>query len=381
LFGLQFLRVVIPVQLGSSSFGFILLAYAVLLFKMFYHKEKLHGEYLALACLLILDIVCGVVGNTLHIGDTINWVASCFYLIYILKNKVEKIDFERLFLYFLLAQWAICLINVFAELRIFGRSLVPEMYGVWVDGYELFCFGKAYAEVAGGNEIAFNNALAIALCVMMLPHVKRTGTRVFYIVSMLFLGYCGFMLIARGFYVELLAFLLVYVLSTIKNPRRLVAYFSVFCLLGVVFYFLAYDVILVTLERVLLRFEGGNTVREGLLSQAGELLATDPWVFLGGAGSYYPDRFGFTAHNHYVDAVLSLGILGGLVYVLVIGRVMYQSWREHAKGSLRAMLPLLMLLAYKLISGSVRDVGFYYYLAMVVLFAAYWIRRQENHAA
>lgn len=381
LFGMQFLRAVLPVQLGSSAFGFILFAYAVLLFKMCYRQEKLYGEYLVLACLLVLDVVCSTVGGTLHIGDTFNWVFSCFYLIYILKNKAREIDFEKLFLFFLLAQWAVCLVNIFAELRIFGRSLVPDMYGVWVDGYELFSFGKAYSAVAGGNEIAFNNALAIALAVMMFPYVKKVGVRVFYVISILFLGYCGFLLIARGFYVELIAFLAIYALSSIKNPRQLITYFCVFCLIGVAFYFFAYDIILVTLERVLVRFEGGNSARESLLSQAFELLGGDPAVFLCGAGSYYPDRFGFTAHNHYVDAVLSLGLFGGLLYFAVIAKTMYQSFCAHAKISIRAVLPLLMLLSYKLISGSVRDVGFYYYLGMVVLFAIYLTRRQEHEIA
>ena len=381
LFGMQFLRVVIPLQLGASAFGFILFAYVVLLFKLFYRGEKLDGEYLALAALLLLDLVCGAVSGALHIGDSINWVASLVYMVYILKNKAKSIDFEKLFLFFLLAQWAICLINILAELRIFGRTLVPDMYGVWVDGYELFSFGKAYTAVAGGNEIAFNNALAIALCVMMFPHVKRVGVRVFYVISILFLGYCGFMLIASGFYVDLLAFLVVYIFSSIKNPRQLVTYVCIFCLIGVVFYFLAYDIILVTLERVLVRFEGGNAARENLLSQAGALLASDPWVFLGGAGTYYPERFGFTAHNHYVDVFLSLGLFGGLVYFFVIGKTMYQTFRAHAGLSVRSVLPLLMLLAYKLISGSARDVGFYYYLAMVVLFAIYQTGRQEHEAA
>lgn len=381
LFGMQFMRAVIVVPMGDSRFGFVLLAYAILAFKMFLAKEKIYGEYGLLLLLLALDIAAGAFGSALHLGDSINWIASFFCMLYMLKNVADKIDFEKLFTFFLLAQWAICLVNILAELQIFGRSLVPDMYGIWVEGYELFSFGKAYLSIAGGNEIALNNAMAIALCVMLFPYVKKTATRVFYVLSILFLGYCGFMLIARGFYVELLLFLAVYLLSGIKEPQKLITALCVIGLIGVVFYFVASDVVSVVLERVLVRFEGGNTTREDLLAQAGALLLADPRTFLLGAGTYYPERFGFTVHNHYIDAFLSLGLFGGLLYFALLVWASFEVLHTHVKLSLRALLPLIMLVVYKTISGSVRDVGFYYYVAMVLLFAVYWTRRQESEAA
>lgn len=381
LLGMQFMRAVIVVPVGDSRFGFVLLAYAILAFKMFLAKEKLYGEYGLLLLLLAVDVAAGALGGALHIGDSINWVASFLCMLYILKSVADKIDFEKLFTFFLLAQWAICLVNILAEWQIFGRSLVPDMYGVWVDGYELFSFGKAYLSIAGGNEIALNNAMAIALCVMLFPYVKKTATRVFYVLSVLFLGYCGFMLIARGFYVELLLFFALYLLSGIKEPQKLITALCVIGLVGVVFYFVASDLVWVVLERVLVRFEGGNTTREDLLAQAGALLLEDPRTFLLGAGTYYPERFGFTVHNHYIDAFLALGLFGGLLYLGLLGRAVFEVLRTHAKLSLRALLPLIMLVTYKTISGSVRDVGFYYYVAMTLLFAVYWTRRQESEAA
>lgn len=381
LFGMQFMRAVIPVQLGSSSFGFILFAYAILLLKMCYYREKLHGEYLAVSILFVADLVGGALADTLHIGDTINWALSLIYLILVLKGRLKSIDFERLFIFFLLAEWAVCLVNVFAELSLFGQTLVPDMYGVWMDGFDLYAFGKSYMSIAGGNEIAFNNALGIALCVMMWPYAKKTRTKVFYFFSILFFGYTGFMLIARGFYVELLLFLVLYILCSIKDPQRFAVTFCVLVIGGIVFYFVAYDAVLVTLERVLLRFEAGNVTREDLLAQSFGLLSSDIGVFLRGGGTYYPEKFGFTAHNHYVDAILSLGLFSGALYLVLLVKTMYSTLRHHRVRSLKACLPLIMLVSYRFISGSVRDVGFYFYLSMVVIFAVYMTGREEHGRA
>ena len=381
LFGMQFMRAVIPVQLGSSAFGFILFAYAILLLKMFYYREKLYGEYLAVGILFMADLVGCAYTNVLHIGDTVNWVLSLIYMILVLKGSLKSIDFERLVMFFLLAEWAVCLVNVFAELSLFGQTLVPEMYGVWVDGFDLYAFGKSYLAIAGGNEIAFSNALGIALCIMMWRYAKKTRTKVFYFFSILFFAYTGIMLIARAFYVELLLFLVLYILCSIKDLHRFAVTLWILGLCGIVFYFVADDAVLVTLERVLLRFEAGNVTRENLLAQSFQLLSSDVGIFLHGGGTYYPEKFGFTAHNHYVDAFLSLGLLSEVLYLAVIIKTMYGALRRNRVRSLKACLPLIMLVTYKFISGSVRDVGFYFYLSMVVVFAVYMTGREEHGRA
>lgn len=379
IFGLQFIRVVIPLSLGSSVFGLMLPLYAVLVLKFLKTQRKANVEHLLLLVILILDIIVSAFNGVFKIGDNINWVFSLMYIVYILKYYASKIDFERLFLFFLLAQWAICLINVIAEVQIFGQSLVPNIYGTWTSELGAFAFGKAYSSVAGGNGIGFNNSLAVALCIIMLPKAKKPIMKAFYIVSIAFLGYCGVLAISRGFYVELLVFVALLLMASAKKPSHLITYIFLICgIIGIVYSF-AYDNILVTLERVFERFESGNADREGLIANALQLIANNMFVLFFGAGSYYPDVYNFTAHNIYLDSIVSLGIFNGVIYWWIIVNTIFKNIKRHGRFTLLGSIPLIMLFTYKYISGSTRDVGFYYYIALCVLFAIYISKGEGNY--
>lgn len=371
VFGLQFVRVIIPLSLGSSVFGLMLPLYAVLVLKYIVMRKSVSAEQLVLLTILMLDIVVSGFNGVFKIGDNICWVFSLIYVIFALKNYASEINFERLFFFFLLAQWTICLVNVFAEFRTFGRSLVPGMYGRWTDELGAFAFGKAYRSIAGGNGIGWNNSLAVALCIIMLPRAKNVFLKIFYIVSIVFLGYCGVLAISRGFYVELLLFVALVILASAKKPAQFITYAVLMCLIAGVLYAVAYDGILVAIERVFIRFKGGNEDRERLIADALGLLKSNMYVLFFGAGSYYPDIYDFTAHNIYLDSLVSLGVIFGAVYWGIIISLIFRTVRRHGKFTFFGIIPFIMLFTYKYISGSTRDVGFYYYIAMCILFAIY----------
>lgn len=382
IFGLQFLRAVIRINIGPSSFGFILFVYICLLlklmYKLYFRPRMVPVEYMIPIVFLILDVTVSVVAGVYKIGDNINWVCSLIYMINILNEKADKIDFEKLVVYFCLAEWAICLINIIAEYRIFGRSLVPSMYGTWTKELGAFAFGKAYPSVAGGNGIAFNNILAIALCILMFPRAKKFTTRFFYIATIILLGYCGIMVISRAFYVEIIIFLVLYALSLCRKPKRFIAFAVVLCLFAIVFYLFLYDDLFLAFDRVLRRFESGNAVREELIDKARTLLSKDVLVLLFGAGSYYPDIYKFTAHNIYWDSFVSLGIFGGIAYWAIIIKTVVMCIKKHAKLSIQAFIPLIMLFTYRIISGSTRDVEFYFFIAFATLYAVYYTRKENK---
>lgn len=371
IFGLQFIRVIIPLHLGSSIFGLILPLYIVLIIKHITLHRAIYKEHLLLLFLLFLDIMISAINGIFKVGDNVNWVFSLMYVVYILKLYADKIDFEKLFLFFLMAQWTICIVNILAELQIFGRSLVPNMYGVWTTQLNAFAFGKAYSSISGGNGISFNNALAVCMCILMLPKAKNMILRMFYVLSIAFLGYCGILVIGRGFYVEIILFVCLLLASNIKKPTQMILYFSLILLIAGLIYYFAKDYILISIERVFERFDQGYGDRADLVSEGQRLLQSNISVLLFGAGSYYPDTYGFTAHNLYLDSIVSLGIIGGFIYWSLIASTIYKTIKRNAKFTIMGCIPLIMLFVFKYISGSTRDVGFYYYIAFGVLFAIY----------
>lgn len=377
IFGLQFLRVVIPVEIGSSSFGFILFVYICLFLKIILEHKKIPSKCLFAVVLLLMDIVMSAVTGIFKIGDNINWVCSLVYMVYILKEKTDVIDFEKLLIFFCLAEWAVCLINIIAEYKIFGQSLVPEMYGVYTKELGAFAFGKAYSSIAGGNGISFNNAFAMAFCILQFPKAKRISTKIFYVITFIFFAYCGVMVISRAFYVEIIIFCFFYLLSLCKKPIHFVGFIVLLGIFILVFYHFMYDSLIINFERVLVRFERGNSNREALIEQAKILLESNLLVLLLGAGSYYPETYNFTAHNIFWDSIVSLGVFGFVLYWGVIFSSIYNCLKKKAKLGIKAITPLAMLFIYKIVSGSTRDVGFYYFIAMAVIYAVY-LNNQED---
>ena len=377
MFGLQFLRIVIPFSVGFGSYGFILFVYFCLFLRLI-KKRYAYIEYIPVFFILLLDIITSAADGIFKIGDSINWVGSLIYIIYILKVCKDKIDYEKLLIYFCLAEWTICIINILAEYRIFGQSLIPSMYGGFTSQLGAFAFGKAYASVAGGNGISFNNVLAIALCVIQFSKTTKFPRKVFFMITSAFFLYTGMMVISRGFYIELAIFVVLYIFSLAKNPKKFLTICAIFVVLGLMFYNYIYEDLLGIFMNVTQRFEAGNADRGELINNAQRLLSSNWKVLVFGGGSYYPETYGFTCHNLFWDSFVSLGIIGTIVYWGSIIRIIFYSLRGYVCFKITAFIPMIMLIAFKTISGSIRDVGFYYYIALVVIFAVDYCKCEKE---
>ncbi|OPZ85769.1 MAG: hypothetical protein BWY74_03821 [Firmicutes bacterium ADurb.Bin419] len=263
--------------------------------------------------------------------------------------------------------------NIFAEFALYGQSMAPSLYGSYING-AYFSFGKAYPSIAGGNGIALDTVIGIALCIILLME-KKTSHKVFYLVSIAFFAYCGMLCVARAFYIEIIVLVILIILSQFRRPLRL---FGLLFIIGAIAFILINgfsDYFKPLIQAVEIRFNQGNESRVYLINAAQRVLETEPLVLLFGAGTYYPDIFGFTAHNIFYDILVSLGVLGTLIYsIAFIKCIVKVIWRS-GKFNLLFSAPLLMFLTYKLISGSTRDVPFYYMMALILIF----YRRMNTH--
>lgn len=376
LFGLQFIRAVIPFEIGSAKYGFVLLVYMVLVIRTFIVKKRMPIYIVPALILFFIDIISSILNGSLYLGDTINWVGSLVILVYYLYKHYDEIDSETLFFYFCLAEWTICLVNIFAEVRVFGETLIPNMYGVWTTQLGAFAFGKAYASIAGGNGIAFNNALAIALCFFYILENPSRKNKLFYVLSIVFFTYTGILVISRGFYIELLIFIVLYALSKVSDPKKMLVTVIVGVLLFSVIYIYLHDKRILSFERVLVRFEVGNADRDFLIKTALGTITSSIWNALFGAGTFYPSVYDFTAHNIYLDSFVSLGIIGGSIYWGIILGLLKRFMINKVKFNIRQYIPLLMLFSFKYISGSTRDVGFYYLVLLCIVFSKTKVKGQ-----
>lgn len=368
LFGLQFVRVLIPFEIGSAKYGFILLVYLVLIIQTFIEKKKTPIDLLPALLVFFIDVISSAINNALKIGDIINWIGSLIILIYVVNQYYDKLDYDSFLFFFCLAEWTICIVNIISEIKIFGCTLIPGMYGVYTEELGPFAFGKAYASVAGGNGIAFNNVLAIGLCIFHISGKQKHNNAWFYIISIVFFLYTGFLVVARAFYIELVLLIVLFIVSNATNLKKFIVTIIILVLVFSLLYFYFFDLLFPSFERVLVRFESGNDDRKQLLQESLVTITSSVTNIFFGAGTYYPIVYGFTAHNIYFDSFVSLGIVGGSLFWGIIIKTIYKSVIIKYRFLLVNYIPLIMLFTYKYISGSTRDVGFYYYIILCLLF-------------
>ena len=75
-----------------------------------------------------------------------------------------------------------------------------------------------------------------------------------------------------------------------------------------------------------------------------------------------------TAHNLVVDSLISLGILGSILYLLTLLMCFIKACKMKLVGGVVAFAPITMLVIYKMISGCVKDIPFYFVLGICLLF-------------
>lgn len=369
LFVTQFLRSVIRINIGSASYSFLLFAYPIvfLRFHIISNDKSFYKVSLAAIFLLFYDIIISTLYDVANIGDIILWALSLVLILQVLYSDYA-IDINKLIISLGIAIWCICIINILAEIRIFGSSLNPSLYGAYLasDG-SYYSFGKGYPAIAGGNEIAQYIPLFIGTSILNWKNFNKFS-KGFLFTSDIFFAYIGMICIARAFYIEMAIFFIAWFIIKAKRPISFLFFLVILIIIGYICIYTFSDYLNPLIMQVQRRFAQGNGGRDSLWIRSFEVLA-DWKVGLFGAGSYYPLVFtDLTAHNIFLDTFLSFGFIIGTFYLFTLLRTIVDECVKYKLNRFKYWIPFIMLFVYKNISGSVRDVPFYYIIAFIILF-------------
>lgn len=366
LFCTQFLRAVIRFRVGSSTFSFLILAFPIFFIKYF-RKKNYHVSKAILIPILLLfwDIIVSINSSTFQFGDQILWGFS-FILMSCILTDGNRIMLSKLIIVFGLAIWGICLVNIFAEIVKYGQTLVPSMYGTWNSFGEYYSFGKGYGEIAGGNEIAQYIPLFIGMSLLTFNYQPKS-VKIFYAISIVFFLYCGVMCIARAFYIEMIIVALFYLLYLLKSPKRLLQVLALITIIILFFYQQFINEFNSVFNAVSVRFAAGYGGRARLIEETKEVWKSNYISYLFGIGTEYNMIYD-TAHNIFYDSAISLGLLGLILYFTSICLIIFKGITKKARGCLYIYMPLIMLVVYKMISGCVKDVPFYFVISICIIF-------------
>lgn len=365
LFGLQFLDSVIIFTMGGSRLGFMIIAYLFLFYKyVLINRENKIRLSIILPVMLVLSI------ETFHLlmgypkGDTfastILWMMNLLYFSIIMQDKNFSVNYWENLLYFFISLSAICLINIISEISLYGE------FGA------LLRFGSAFLKVGGPNGIAFQTSFIIALSYIYLIRGSVFYRKIITLVFMIIFLFFGALTISRGFYIEIALLLLLIIFSSAQGRAKSIL--NVFFLvIAIIFsFYIIKDLFPNIFELLFSRFDQGNGDRNQLLDFGINLFFSNIWIFILGAGIFYPTKYSvglmeqYTAHNLFLDSLLSLGIIGSFFLYFTILKSWLINKTSGSKFKLINYIPLIMLLAYNLISGSTRDMFLYFYLILCI---------------
>jgi len=382
LLGLQFVSRAITFDIGSTRMSFLLFAYAVIIIKYYITKnDGISKEFMVLVILFILEFINTLSLDSIPFFDIVVWLLSLWYMFEFLKGDIN-LDLHDVILYFCLGVWTICLIQILEEYFALGRTLDPNMYGKWLSygesarlvsfaGRQIeLRFGMAYREIAATNGLAFDVSLGICLCLFGLT-AKHKKYRFFYAFTLISFFYFGFLTVSRGFYVEMLILFVLFAATATKRTDELFGYIVVGLVAVTLFFVFAIDNVDMLFDIVSDRFEAGDENRGLLIQNAIKVFFGNDRTLFFGSGSQYPYLWNFTAHNHIFDSLVALGSCGCLLYYTIIIKSHKKMKRYGQPFKLFNYIPLIMVISYRMISGRVSDIDFYYFLMVCFLLTQY----------
>ncbi len=381
--GLSPLYRLASVNIGSSSMTFLMFVLLVIALKRYFIEKK--PMTLSVFCLLflfVLDVVNTRNFNHKQYATSIMWLLSLMYFMFIMTDDV-KFNLHNVILFFCLGVWAECLIGIIEEYSVLGRTLDPTMYGQYLSLPQaaafqfgsrtstMHRFGFATTYFASANTLAFDTVFGVCLCILGLTAKKKKFFS-FYVITIVSFTYFGFITLSRGFYVELLILFVLFLFSQSKSFNQFFGTLVFSLVIVAIFAIFFMDDLSLVFEKTGERFAHGNDTREALINASFKVLFSNDGILFFGLSSMYPyEYWGFTAHNMILDTFLSFGVGGCLIYYSCIASAFRTSPMKKFKKHLYNYTPLIILLSYRMISGSVRDVSFYFVLAVAALLMRY----------
>ena len=381
--GLSPLYRLASVNIGPSSMTFLMFVLLVIALKRYFiEKKPMTLSVFCLIFLFVLDVVNTRNFSHKQYATSIMWILSLMYFMFIMTDDV-KFNLHNVILFFCLGVWAECLIGIIEEYSVLGRTLDPTMYGRYLSLPQaaafqfgsktstMHRFGFATNLFASANTLAFDTIFGVCLCVFGLT-AKRKKFFSFYVITIVSFTYFGFITLSRGFYVELLILFVLFLFSQNKSFNQFLSTLLFSIVIISVFAIFFMDDLSLVFEKTGERFAHGNETRESLWSISLEVLFSNDGILFTGLSSMYPYEYaGFTAHNMILDSFLSFGVAGCLIYYSCIASTFKTYEMKNFKRHLYNYTPIIILVSYRMISGSVRDVAFYFALTVAALMMRY----------
>lgn len=305
-----------------------------------------------------------------------NVSAILYFSVFILYKIYSEIDIYKLCNKFIIS----CLIALTYSL-IAGGGI--QAYNNTIDYYR---FGQEATSLGGAMGIPIYTGLIIAIALERI--FKQYGNQWINIVLISFCLLLGIMTVSRNFLLILGVIILFVVIENLQLKTLKVLGIQ---LLGIVAIFILYfkfqDLILNLILKFTVRIGGGESARLEIYKECINYLFSNIKALLIGEGSIGYTvigqqngyRFSAMAHNIYLDALMSWGIIGfSCLLIIILYMVRNNFVIKQVKKNVFLLLPASIYFVATLTEGSFNYANTYIYILFVLSYMRLSISKGNN---
>lgn len=372
---------------GLMPVSFFRLIYCLLLStaKLFFIKGRV--QPLLYITIVYMTINYGLFNIGTQYATILGFMIYCIVLIY--KVDYSKINYLKLALMLLIS-------TIFILILIVTSSSDLELYAESTNAQ--FKLGEESREIGGAMGVSLYTCTGLA-CAYVL---QRTGNRLvslFATVSMLFFLVMALFALSRTFFLSLaVAVVLGFVFdgfnigkTSFAQKIMILILVIVFCSGGYIIYKTFGSELLSMFDKLEDLMESGPGKRRKIWTSVISYLFTHPLdLFFGAGTNMYSemtrakgyDFYGFGAHNIFLDAIMSFGLLGlFFLWQLIVFEIdKLKKFLAPLKVKVGMVIfPLSLFFACQLAQGSFRDTQTYLYpLAIILISYGLLPQKQER---
>ena len=338
-------------------------------------KKKAVGILLCpMYILLVIEAI-----NDFYYADAFsmfnNVSAILYFSVFILYKIYSEIDIYKLCNKFIIS----CLIALTYSL-IAGGGI--QAYNNTIDYYR---FGQESTSLGGAMGIPIYTGLIIAIALERI--YKQYGNQWINILLVSFCLLLGIMTVSRNFLLILGVIILFVVIENLQLKTLKVLGIQ---LLGIgaifILYFKFQDLILNLIMKFTVRIGGGESARLEIYKECINYLLSNIKALLIGEGSIgytiigQQNGYGFSAmaHNIYLDALMSWGIIGfSCLFIIVLYMIRNNFMIKQVKKNIFLLLPASIYFVATLTEGSFNYANTYIYILFVLSYMRLSITKEH----
>ncbi len=279
--------------------------------------------------------------------------AMLLFLVFV--KKIGPSDFKNQILAFTLGMLGSSCIGLFKGTGLSMDAFFSDMNPIYIDGVKSYRFSGLYLDP---NYYSISIIFALTLCLMLF--FNKQGNRVFLGLLIGALSVFGFISYSKMFLLSFFVGVVIFIIGAVRPPRRLIITLLFFLFGGIVLYhWMKTGSYLSTMSDRLFG-EELSSGRFGIwLTYLYYIKNSPKTLFLGdGLGADFLSVGG--PHNSYIESIYFLGLLGGMLFLLILISIFFCRKFKIKRGIINyALIVLFAIMSATLGCLTINDLMFY----------------------